>query len=481
MQRTVSVNIAALMALCGLLITAFTAENIFSGPLGIAVTCFAVTMLFFVNLTSSIIFLLICIIFQNLLYTFLSPFISTKADLTLLQGVHFAIIAIIGVLSLGVVARKGILDRKILLYILATLAILCVYGAIGTWRSSFSSAASYFRYYANGIFLFCIGALFGEKHPFEYLVRILYRLLLVSLFVCLLELVLDNAWYEFSSSYAFLKVKYVDWEFGTDVSQWLHFRFMNLPGIHDIYSRRLLGTVMHHVSQSYLLSLLALIAVYLRRYVLAALVLLLAVVTGVKGAIITTFFAFALLGCRRALGPRHFPLSFALLAGYVVAAVIYGTYVKDWHVIGLTTSLKMFPQHPLGNGLGLGGNLSQQYMIIKKFGMPGWSAWQDLGRADFALESGLGVLLYQVGIFTGVFVGFYRRVALEMHRLLAVAGGALREYVFILALVVILVNSLFQEEAFSPYASGLLFLLAGCQYQALARRSREKSAAKQDG
>jgi hypothetical protein len=68
-----------------------------------------------------------------------------------------------------------------------------------------------------------------------------------------------------------------------------------------------------------------------------------------------------------------------------------------------------------------------------------------------------------------------------MHRLLAVAGGALREYVFILALVVILVNSLFQEEAFSPYASGLLFLLAGCQYQALARRSREKSAAKQDG
>ena len=89
---------------------------------------------------------------------------------------------------------------------------------------------------------------------------------------------------------------------------------------------------------------------------------------------------------------------------------------------------------------------------------------------DIAVESAAGVLLYQMGVAGLAVIAIYLWLARTAWRLF----GALRAPALALtaaSIVIILVNGLFQEEAwFAPLALGLALAFAGLTFGAVDRR-----------
>jgi hypothetical protein len=143
------------------------------------------------------------------------------------------------------------------------------------------------------------------------------------------------------------------------------------------------------------------------------------------------------------------------LIGYAIVAIYIGLQIGDYHVIGFMGGWHGFLEQPFGRGLGVGGNLSEGYFSID------WSAAQQAGTMDGAVESAVGVLLYQMGTAALVPLGFYFAVALKAWRLYA-SSGILTQGLASFGVIVVLVNGIFQEEAlFAPPALGLLLCLTG--------------------
>jgi hypothetical protein len=120
-----------------------------------------------------------------------------------------------------------------------------------------------------------------------------------------------------------------------------------------------------------------------------------------------------------------------------------------------------FMSNPLGHGLGVGGNQSAAAQVGFKMDGPG--GFTHLG-ADFALESAVGVLLYQTGIASLLIFAVFIAVA-RAGPLGELRGNQLRpvrQDIIFFAVATIMVNGVYQEEAYSPYAAGMIMLLCSC-------------------
>jgi hypothetical protein len=124
-------------------------------------------------------------------------------------------------------------------------------------------------------------------------------------------------------------------------------------------------------------------------------------------------------------------------------------------VIGFIGGLRGFLANPLGRGIGAGGNLS---LSVSTFD---WSRSQQLGHTDVALESAVGVLLYQMGVAALVVLGVLFWIVLMLWRQYRLTGERLYAAAA-LGVAAITVNGIFQEEAmFAPLALGFMCGFAG--------------------
>jgi hypothetical protein len=90
-----------------------------------------------------------------------------------------------------------------------------------------------------------------------------------------------------------------------------------------------------------------------------------------------------------------------------------------------------------------------------------WAQSQHLGHTDIAVESAVGVLLYQVGVFGMLILAVLGWIAAKLWKLYRRTGDRLHA-AGALGLLTIAVNGIFQEEAlFAPLALGMLAALAG--------------------
>ena len=114
-----------------------------------------------------------------------------------------------------------------------------------------------------------------------------------------------------------------------------------------------------------------------------------------------------------------------------------------------------FLENPLGHGIGMGGNLS-----LGTLPQTEWQEFQHRGAANVGLESAVGVLIYQIGVGCAAMIAAI--IAMLRSSSLGVAGREprLTDLLFI-GMCMGLVNGVFQEEAYSPYAVGLLALFCG--------------------
>jgi hypothetical protein len=155
--------------------------------------------------------------------------------------------------------------------------------------------------------------------------------------------------------------------------------------------------------------------------------------------------------------PGFAPLTIfvALLAVYVLAGVAVGIHTQDYHVIGFIGGLRGFLSNPIGRGIGVGGNLSLDMTTID------WSKSQQLGHTDIAVESSVGVLLYQMGLFAVVVFIALAWIAMRLWKHYVRSGERLYATTAF-AVLAVTANGVFQEEAmFAPLALGIVLAIAG--------------------
>ncbi|MEY9124424.1 hypothetical protein [Bradyrhizobium yuanmingense] len=413
--------------------------------------------------------------FQNLFVSILSPLVPLPSDLDFIKGYNFLICSVmwLATFALYVLGQRGQSREinQIMRWGVVTLAVVSLYFAIGFVQDG-QPAAVYLRNIVLPLFLFQLSLLTAAT--FEVRITPFLVALAVILMLCgYVELVLRDVWLAVTNGHTFwgfdeLKATHSGvWE--TQMRQTgnvpvtlkdrFSFDFLNTPLLEGFGLSKMLrihGANMHPISFAYGIGFLALFLFSVGRPLLALAALPLLVFCSVKGALITVIFVAAgWIGTRLIGAVATLLLGLAGMIAFAILAIRIGLQIGDYHVIGLMGGLDGFVQRPYGRGLGIGGNLSDSYFSID------WSAAQAAGTIDGAVESAIGVLLYQMGIAAFVPLAFYFAMALKAWRLYA-SSGYLTQGLAGFGILVVLLNGLFQEEAlFAPLALGLMLSLAG--------------------
>jgi hypothetical protein len=413
--------------------------------------------------------------FQNLFVSLLSPYIANPSDLEFIKGYNFLACSVMWLTTLALYAsgrrNHSTEINRLMGWGMLALATVILYFVFGFVHNGLA-ASIYLRNIVLPLFLFQLSLLTAAT----YQVRITPFLVTIAivLIVCgYVEFAFRDFWLAITNGHTFwgfdeLKATQSGvWEaemratgrVPVDLKDRFSFDFLNTPLLEDFglsQIMRILGPNMSPISFGYGIGFFILFLFSVGRPLLAIAALPLLLFCSVKGALILTIFVFLAWASTRLLGAvATLVLGLLGLIGYAILAIYIGLQIGDYHVIGFMGGWKGFIEQPFGRGLGIGGNLSEGYFAID------WSAAQQAGTIDGAVESAVGVLLYQMGIAALVPLGFYFAVALKAWRLYA-SSGILTQGLASFGIIVVLVNGIFQEEAlFAPPALGLLLCLNG--------------------
>jgi hypothetical protein len=472
--RRAGLGVVSSLAL-SVLVTALPVVFHLVGPaVGIA-TCVTLALMVALAVPAAVpITLIFSYLCQNLFVAMVSTQINSINDLNFLRAYNFILtVAMWLPLAAGFWLARSSFDRCLRQLIDVTtivLVIIAIYFLIGVMANP-GSAATYLRNISAPFLLFQIFALVAYRHCVS----------MTAAFVVLAVFALGYGYLEmFEHQRLFGLVNgdnYIKWRIKEDYESGLWLRdlhetgrvmrsyldaltvdFLNSPLFHDLGFQfyRLLGPNFHSISFAYVLAFFSVVLLTLGQwwYLLAALPLVL--VIGSKGALAFMLLVGAGLALVR-LFRGTWPLCLYLLtlAALATTGIVFGIWAHDYHVIGFIGGINGFLRNPLGRGIGAGGNLSLVTSAID------WSKSQALGQTSIAVESSVGVLLYQVGIF-GIFIlAVIGWIAARLWKLFRRHGDPLYA-VFALGLITIAVNGIFQEEAlFAPLAFGMLAAIAG--------------------
>jgi len=415
------------------------------------------------------------LLFQSIFVSILSSYIAGPSELDFIKGYNFLNCAVMWLATFALYVlrrrdRSSSVDRLMIGSTLVLGAVL-VYFVAGLLQNGLA-ASIYLRNIVLPLFLFQLALLTAAT----YEVRVTPVLVTIAVLfvVCgYVELVFRDFWLAITNGYAywhFDEIKATDlgtWEremratgqVFVDLKDRFVFSFLNTPlleGLGFADMLRVFGPNISAISYAYGVGFFVLFLFSVGRRLLAVAALPLVILCGVKGALILVLFVAAAWISTRLLGAVvTLVLGFLALIAYVIVGLYVGLQIGDYHVIGFMGGWNGFLQAPFGRGLGAGGNLSADFASID------WRAAQQAGSVDGAVESAVGVLLYQMGIAAAVPLGFYLVIAMKAWRLYAVSG-LLTQGLVAFGILVVLVSGFFQEEAlFAPPALGLLVCLAG--------------------
>jgi hypothetical protein len=430
----------------------------------------------------AIVAILFALLFQNFFVSLAVGFVVSDDDFDVIRGYNFVILSITW-LVVTATYLHGWLERnrsadpfvKVLAMVFAMLGIYFLVG----FAFNGVTAIVYLRNIVTPLLLFqvCMLAFLRQPIRLGQAMTILSMLLVICGFF---EFFYREAWLDLTNGYAYwersqgpnyatLAYDKAFKETGvvpTGLLDGLYITLFNSPLLegYDIRVMRLFGPNMHAISFAYALCFFATFALYRSRILLTAALFALLFLTSAKGPLILFILVgvgwtlFRLFGARFAFAC----LCLALLV-YAAAGIAVGLQIGDYHVIGLMGGIHEFLGNPVGNGIGSGGNLSSEFINID------WPEAQALGRTPFAVESAVGVLLYQIGVFAAALIAAYVWIAWRVLLIARKTGNDLHAAAAF-GLITMIGTGLFQEEAyFAPLALAMFMALAGMIVGASAR------------
>ncbi|MDB5517472.1 MAG: hypothetical protein JWQ17_4230 [Tardiphaga sp.] len=415
------------------------------------------------------------LLFQNLFVSILSSVIADPSALEFIKGYNFLNCSVMWLVTsaLYVTGRRSHAPQvdRLMIWSAGVFGVVALYFIIGFLQNGLA-ATIYLRNIVLPLFLFQLSLLTAAS--FE--VRITPTLVAIAVLFLLcgyVELAFRDLWLDITNGYAYWRFDEIKatnsgtWEREmratgqvlVDLKDRFSFSFLNTPlleglGLSNIL--RVFGPTLSAISYAYGVCFFVLFLFSVQRPLLAIAAIPLAIFCSVKGALIMVLFVCAAWIATRLIGAvATLGVGLVGLVVYAAIGLYVGLQIGDYHVIGFMGGWNGFLQLPFGRGLGAGGNLSENFASID------WSAAQQAGAVDGAVESAVGVLLYQMGIAALVPLAFYFMIAMKTWRLYA-RSGILTQGFVAFGIFVVLVNGLFQEEAlFAPPALGLLTCLAG--------------------
>lgn len=363
--------------------------------------------------------------------------------------------------------------KNILIYGALFIGAIIVFSLYGIAHVSFSSVFSYLRNYSGGMVYLIIGLAFAKRLEGRLVLNMLIQFGTLLTLYGFVEFFDARELYTFVHLTDFMHYKYSLINenrhdlvfFGLqDTLDWLTSSFLNLSGNFGIPTSLLrpVGPIFHNISNGYSLAFFLLVAVIMGRPFTACCMFCLLAIIGVKGATALVLFSIMTMLVYRltknAAFARH--VLYGALTLYVAVVLVYGYLSNDNHFVGMMGGFKGFLSNPVGHGIGVGGNSSETTANVT---LEGGDAAKFSG--DYALESGFAVLLYQAGIFGIVtLLLFWNALVNKMNQFVRNhPADSHRETAIIMpaALIILMINSLFQEEVFTPTCWGLWTLLAG--------------------
>ncbi|MGX5847427.1 hypothetical protein ACWGTO_10175 [Mesorhizobium sp. PL10] len=444
-------------------------------PFGIVVT-FIVTLIVSNAVPAGIPVVIICaFLYQNLMVAWYTPYIPDNDTFDALRGTNFIILMTAFCIFLAASfqhrVRALIELRSWLLLSIVLCGTICFYFALGAVHGGPKDAVVYFRNTITPLACFHIAVLAASLYPIDLRKSMLwlgagaviYGYVELTFTMNFLGLFHGDLYIERNIS---RQIETGVWEKALKETGFV-FRgledvmtttFFNTPFFNDILPTvfRIGGPNFHSISYAYALSIISAWLLFRGRWLLPIAALPLLAVIGSKGA---TFMLLVALCVRLFHRPSRTGLTvagvIALAVVWTTAAIAYGATHGDYHVLGLAAGIRDFLANPLGQGLGLGGNLSSTSINLS------WSTAQAEGAASVPVESAVGVMLYQMGIGSLVFFGFLAALAMAARRQLIETGDP--DFLFgFVGIVTISANAVLQEEAFySPLALAFCLLLVG--------------------
>lgn len=422
----------------------------------------------------SAIAVLFAMLFQNLFVSLVIDSVETEDEFDFIRGYNFVLLSVTWVVVWACyLAGWRHRNRAIDPFVKVSVVVFAVVGVYFVVGFAFYgiTAVVYLRNIITPMLLFHICMLTFLRFPVRPGVSLTLMAWLVA-FCGFFEFLDRRGWLDLTNGYGYwersMGANYVTLAYDIKAKETgivssglldnFSINFFNSPLLADygIEIMRLFGPNMHAISFAYALCFFSVFALYRGRFIMAAVFALLLFLTSAKGPVI--LFLLVAIGwvVARLFGTRFaFACHGIALAAYAAVGIVVGLQIGDYHVLGLMSGLQDVLANPIGYGVGAGGNLSSEFTSID------WSAAQAAGRTPFAVESAVGVLLYQIGFFTAVVVGAYAWISWRVLLLAEKTGNGLH-LAAALSLIAVVVTGLFQEEAyFAPLALGSFMALAG--------------------
>jgi hypothetical protein len=433
--------------------------------------------------------LLFSFIFQNLIISLFIAWIPTKGDLDFVRGYNFLSVAVVWLsLVCSGLCRVSIREwsrDEFICNSIVTLGIIGIYFVIGLPLYG-TNAIIYLRNIATPVLCFQIVYITFSfwKVRSNTAMILLGQLIIACGFA---EFFFRDLWLSYTSSGTYWEVlSGPNWHtlaydktaaqtgvVASSLKDTFEITFFNSPLFDEFGTvMRMFGPNMHAISFAYCLAFFAIFTLF-RGYLIQALFFaVLMFLCSAKGPVILLILILLSWSVARLLGNKlAFAFHIILLTLYALVGVITGLEIGDFHVLGLMAGLQDFFGNPFGYGLGAGGVYDPRFAAFD------WHAAQAEGRTPFPVESSIGVLLYQMGLASLALVAFYGWLSWRIMQLARLTQNALHIATY-LALLSMIANGLFQEEAFfSPLTLVLYVALAGAILGAAKRRHLLQSPA----
>ncbi|NTJ67969.1 hypothetical protein G6M50_21345 [Agrobacterium rhizogenes] len=449
-------------------------------PFGVAAT-FALTLVLAIAQPGCIPIVIACsFLYQNLVVAWFTPFVPDHNTFDALRGANFVILmtAFVAFVMASFQYRVRALAelRPWLIFSFVLCGIITFYLALGAVHGGPKDAVIYFRNTITPLACFHIAILAASLYPVDLRKSILW-LCAVAIIYGYLEQIFRMDFLSLFHGDLYIhrglkaQIEAGVWEKKLretgfvlrGIEDTMMTTFFNIKLFSDLFPPifRNGGPNFHPISYAYGLSIMSAWLLFRGRWLLPITALPLLLVIGSKGA---TFMLLVAIGARLIYRPSRAELTLlavvVLAAVWTAAAILFGATHGDYHVLGLIAGVREFLHNPLGQGLGIGGNLSSTSLNLD------WDRAQDEGVASVPVESAVGVMLYQMGVGSFVFFGFLAALALSARRQLIATGDPDFLFAFV-AVVTIASNAVLQEEAFfSPLALGFCLLLVGVSFGA---------------
>ena len=411
-------------------------------------------------LPAFIVFLQI-VLYQNVLISIFSPGMSHTSYVALSGSSFIGAVVVAGAFSFYLLRSNDGRLKRLSQYALAAIAVAAAYMAIGAAVQGPIAAVVSFRSVSAMLFSLLIGLRLGSSWGYRTAAICFLLAVFMGLVMTALEIA-DPVWYlNLVNATDFFNLKndglradtyYFDVHSVIESQTGAWFNSPLVSGGEGSF--RFGGPNMHSISYAYVLSVSELVLLSLGRFELVPVLLALSFSAGVKGptvlfAITTALYSLWYLSRNKRL---LIAATLGFSAFYVIYGIRTGIQIGDFHSLGFMGGVYGFLSNPLGHGLGAGGNLGTSVSTAY------WQKMQAAGAADVGLESAVGVMLYQMGIGSvAVFAALIRLLQKAPFGTWPRPGAAPTDLLFI-GLWIGLVNGVFQEEAYSPYAVGLLVL-----------------------